>query len=168
MPSAKVLESKQQMVATLTEKVKNSKAGVIVDYTGITVANDTALRKELREAGVEYTVVKNTLLKRIFNGAEIDVGDVFDGMTAIAISENDPLAAAKVICKYTEKVETFKVKAGYMDAASLTADEVTELSKTPSKEELLAKFLGSIQSPISGFARAIQAIVDKKNEEQTA
>ena len=96
MPSAKVLESKQKLVADMTEKVKNSAAGVVVDYTGITVANDTALRKELREAGVEYTVIKNTLSKRIFEASGYDLGNIFDGMTALAVSENDPLAAAKI------------------------------------------------------------------------
>lgn len=168
MPSAKVLESKQKVVEELTEKVKNSAAGVVVDYTGIKVAEDTALRKELREAGVEYTVIKNTLLKRIFENAGYDLGDVYNGMTAVAISEKDPLAPAKVLSKYAEKVETFNVKVGYMDGKSLSVDEVTALSKVPSKEELLAKLIGSLQGPLYGFARAIQAVADKKNEEQSA
>lgn len=168
MPSAKVLESKQKLVADMTEKVKNSAAGVVVDYTGITVANDTALRKELREAGVEYTVIKNTLSKRIFEASGYDLGNIFDGMTALAVSENDPLAAAKIISKYADKIETFNIKAGYMDGKSLSSDEVVALSKIPSKEELIAKLLGSLQSPLYGFARAIQAVCDKKNEEQSA
>lgn len=168
MPSAKVLESKQQVVAAMTEKVKNSAAGVIVDYTGITVADDTALRKELREAGVEYKVIKNTLLKRIFEESGYTFDGIYGGMTALAVSATDPLAAEKIVAKYAEKVETFNIKAGYMDGKVLSVDEVVALSKVPAKEELLAKFLGSIQSPLYGFARAIQAVVDKKNEEQSA
>lgn len=168
MPSAKVLESKQKLVAEVTEKVKNSAAGVVVDYTGITVANDTELRKELREAGVEYTVIKNTLTKRVFEASGYEFGDIFNGMTALAVSEKDPLAPAKIISKYADKIETFNIKAGYMDGKTLSVDEVVALSKVPSKEELLAKLLGSIQSPLYGFARAIQAICDKQNEEQTA
>ncbi len=167
MPSAKVLECKQKMVADMTDKVKSSAAGVVVDYTGITVADDTALRKELREAGVEYTVIKNTLSKRVFENAGYDLGNIFEGMTALAISGKDPLAAAKVICKFADKIETFNVKAGYMDGAALSKDEVVALSKVPSKEELLSKLLGSLQSPLYGFARAIQAVVDK-DAEQTA
>ena len=103
MPNAKVLEQKKAQVASLVEKIKKSPAGVLVDYKGINVADDTALRKELREAGVEYTVVKNTLLKLAINGTSLEsMGEVLDGTTALATSKDDYVAAARILNKYAE------------------------------------------------------------------
>ena len=163
MPSAKILEQKQQMVAELAEKMKNAKSGVIVDYCGITVEKDTALRAELRKAGVDYTVVKNTYIKKAADIAGISGFEPYlEGMTAFALSTEDPLAPAKVLCKFAEGNENFKVKVGMMDGAVMTAEEVTALSKIPSKEVLIGKVLGSIQGPLYGLAYVLQAKIDKE------
>ncbi len=166
MPSQKVLEQKQQVVAELSERLSKSIAGVIVDYKGITVTDDTKLRKELREAGVDYTVTKNTLLKLAIKGTSLEaLSDVLDGTTAIATSENDYVAAAKILSKFADSNKTFTVKSGFLDGEVIGVDKITSLAKLPSREILLANVLGAFQAPISAFARAIQAIVDKGGEE---
>ena len=166
MPSNAILEQKKQVVADLAEQIKASAAGVVVNYQGITVDSDTALRKALREAGVKYVVMKNTLTGRACE--ECGYGDMkqyLNGMTAIAISSpEDPIAPAKILKEYAEKIESFKIVAGYCDGEVLDAQGVNTLAEIPSKEILLAKFLGSIKSPIYNFAYAIQAVLDKKNE----
>ena len=170
MPSNAILEQKKQVVADLAELIKASASGVVVNYQGITVENDTALRKALREAGVKYVVMKNTLTGRACD--ECGYGEIkqyLNGMTAIAISSpEDPIAPAKILKEYAEKIESFKIIAGYCDGEVLDAAGVNTLAEIPSKEVLLAKFLGSIKSPIYNFAYAIQAIVDKQNEGEEA
>ena len=166
MPSNAILEQKKQVVADLAEQIKASAAGVIVNYQGITVDTDTALRKALREAGVKYVVMKNTLTGRACDECGYsDIKQYLNGMTAIAISSpEDPIAPAKILKEYAEKIESFKILAGYCDGEVLDAEGVNTLAEIPSKEVLLAKFLGSIKSPIYNFAYAIQAVVDKNNE----
>ena len=167
MPSNSILEQKQQLVADLAEQIKNSAAGVVVNYQGITVENDTAMRKALREAGVKYVVMKNTMTGRACD--MVGYGELkphLNGMTAIAISENDPVAAAKVLKTYAEKVESFNILAGYVDGAVIDAKTVNELADIPSKEVLIAKLMGSIQSPLYKFAYAIKAITEKENGEE--
>ena len=166
MPSNAILEQKKQVVADLAEQIKASASGVVVNYQGITVENDTALRKALREAGVKYVVMKNTLTGRACD--ECGYGEMkqyLNGMTAIAISSpEDPIAPAKILKEYAEKIESFQILAGYCDGEVLDAAGVNTLAEIPSKEVLIAKFLGSIKSPIYNFAYALQAVVDKKNE----
>ena len=165
MPSISILEQKQAIVADLVEKLKASPAGVVVNYQGITVEDDTVMRKELREAGVKYMVMKNSLTGRACE--EVGLGDMkqyLSGMTAIAISESDPIAPAKVIKKYADKIESFQILAGYLEGAVVDKDTVVALADIPSKEVLIAKFLGSIKSPLYGFAYALQAVIDKNNE----
>ena len=165
MPSNAILEQKKQVVADLAEQIKASAAGVIVNYQGITVDNDTALRKALREAGVKYMVVKNTMTGRACDEVGLsDMKQYLSGMTAIAIGGEDPIAPAKVIKEYAEKVESFSILAGYLDGAVVDAKTVEALADIPSKEVLIAKFLGSIKSPIYKFAYALQAVVDKDGE----
>ena len=165
MPSKIILEQKQAVVADLVEKLKNSPAGVVVNYQGITVEDDTAMRKALREAGVKYMVMKNSLTGRACE--EVGYGELkqyLEGLTAIAISESDPIAPAKILKEYAEKVESFKILAGYVDGAVVDEKTVIALADIPSKETLIAKFLGSIKSPLYGFAYALQAIIDKNGE----
>ena len=165
MPSNSILAQKQQIVADLAEQIKNSAAGVIVNYQGITVDADTKMRKALREAGVKYVVMKNTLTGRACD--EVGYGELkqyLNGMTAIAISENDPVVAAKVLKEYAEKVESFNILAGYVDGEVIDAAKVNALAEIPNKETLIAKLLGSIRSPLYSFAYAIQAVVDKSGE----
>jgi large subunit ribosomal protein L10 len=165
VPSNSILAQKQAIVADLAEQLKNSPAGVVVNYQGITVDADTKMRKALREAGVKYMVMKNSLTGRACD--EVGMGDMkqyLTGMTAIAIGTTDPVAPAKVLKEYAEKVESFQILAGYLDGAVVDAETVNKLADIPSKEVLLAKLLGSIKSPLYNFAYAIQAIIDKDGE----
>ncbi len=168
MPSEKVLESKKQIVAALTETLKGAAAGVLVDYKGINVADDTKLRKELREAGVEYSVVKNTMLRFAAKEAGLEGWDeVLNGTTALAVSKEDPIIAAKIIAKYVDVVQgdAFKIKSGFMDGKVVDADTVNALAKIPTKEVLIATMLSSLNAPISKFAVVIDQIAKKKEEE---
>ena len=145
--------------------MKNSPAGVVVNYQGITVDADTKMRKALREAGVKYMVMKNSLTGRACDEVGMsDMKQYLTGMTAIAIGTTDPVAPAKVLKEYAEKVESFQILAGYLDGAVVDAETVNKLADIPSKEVLLAKLLGSIKSPLYNFAYAIQAIIDKDGE----
>jgi len=165
VPSNSILAQKQAIVADLAEQLKNSPAGVVVNYQGITVDADTKMRKALREAGVKYTVMKNSLTGRACE--EVGMGEMkqyLSGMTAIAIATDDPVAPAKVLKEYADKIESFQILAGYLDGAVVDKATVEKLADIPSKEVLIAKFLGSIRSPLYGFAYAIQAIVDKDGE----
>ncbi len=165
MPSKSILEQKQAIVADLAEKLKASSAGVVVNYQGTTVDDDTKMRKALREAGVTYTVMKNSLTGRACE--EVGMGDMkqyLTGMTAIAIAGENPVAPAKVLKEYAEKIESFQILAGYLDGQVVDKDTVTKLADIPSKEVLIAKLLGSIKSPLYGLAYALQAVVDKDGE----
>lgn len=165
MPSEKVLESKKQQVASLKERLEASVAGVVVDYKGIRVEDDTKLRKELREAGVEYTVVKNTILGRAIDGTSLaDMSSVLEGTTAIATSKEDYVAAARILNKYAESSNSFSIKSGYLDGEIISLEKIASLAKLPSREVLLATVLNAFNAPIAAFARAVQAIVDKEGE----
>lgn len=166
MPSAKILSEKQAYVAQLKEQIENSVAGVIVDYKGISVADDTKLRKELREAGVEYAVVKNTMLKLALAGTSLEsMSEVLEGTTAIAIAKEDRIAAARVLCKYADASKgKFSVKTGYMDGAVMEKTEVEAIAKLPGLEGMLSMFAGALTSTLSGLAVAMQAYVDKSEE----
>lgn len=152
MPSEKVLQEKQAYVEELAEKLSKATAGVVVSYQGITVADDTKLRRQLREAGVEYAVVKNTMLRRANEKAGLsEMDSVLEGTTAVAISPEDHVAAAKILCEYADKSQTFKVKAGFVEGKVIDANAVGELAKMPPKEVLVAKVLGGLNAPISGL-----------------
>lgn len=162
MPSVKVLEQKKAIVAELAARLKNSVTGVLVDYKGINVADDTALRKELREAGIKYSVVKNTLLSRACEEADLTgLQTTLEGTTAIATSDEDYAAAARILSNYAKKSKTFAIKAGYLDGEVVDLAVIDSLAKLPTRDILLANVLGAFQAPIASFARAIQAIVDK-------
>lgn len=162
MPSVKVLEEKKAIVAELADRLKSSVTGVLVSYKGINVADDTQLRKDLREAGVRYSVVKNTLLYRACEEAELSgLQSALEGTTALATSEEDYAAAARILCKYADSNKAFEVKGGYLDGEVVDIATIVSLSKLPSREVLLANVLGAFQAPIASFARAVQAIVDK-------
>ena len=169
MPSQSVLEQKKAIVAELSERLKNSITGVVVSYEGINVEDDTKLRKELRENDVKYSVVKNTLLSRACEEAGLeDIKSVLEGTTAIATSDTEYAAAARILCNYAKDHENFKVKTAYLDGAVIDMDTIISLSKLPTKEVLLANVLGAFQAPIASFARAVQAIVDKGGVEACA
>ena len=159
MPSTAVLERKKQMVADLSERIKNSCAGVVVDYKGINVEDDTKLRKELREAGVEYTVVKNTILGRAVEDAGLaGLEDVLEGTTAIATAADDYVASARILQKFADSHDNFSLKS---DGEVISMDKLMALAKLPSREVLLATVCSVFNAPIAAFARGVQAIVDK-------
>lgn len=166
MPSEKILSQKKETVAELTSKMKKAVAGVVVDYKGITVADDTKLRKELREAGIDYAVVKNTMLR--FAAKEVGyeaLNDVLEGTTALAISDSDQVAAAKILTKYAEGSKgKFVVKAGFVDGGVIDAAKVAELGSLPSREGLLSMLCSALQGNIRGLAVALNAIAEKNGE----
>lgn len=163
MPNAKVLSEKQAFVESLTDRLKNSTSGVFVDYQGITVAQDTELRSELRKSDVEYTVVKNTLTRFAIKNVGFDELDpILNGTTSLATSSTDPLAPMQVIGKYADKLgDKFTIKGGFMDGKLLSLDEINALAKLPSKEVLLAQVLGTMLAPITSLAIVIKAIAEK-------
>lgn len=165
MPSAKILEAKKAEVAAIGERLQGACAGVIVDYKGINVADDTALRKELREAGVEYTVTKNTMIELAIKGTELEgLSDCLAGTTALATSKDDYVAAARILCKFASTHKDFTVKSGFLDNEVISLEKIDSLAKLPSREVLLATVCNAFNAPISAFARAVQAIVDKSGE----
>ena len=161
MPSTQVLEQKKQVVNEMVEKFKAASAGVFVDYCGLTVEEDTELRRKFREAGVEYKVVKNTLTSRAAKEVGLEALDpILNGPTALAMSVDNPVAPAKIIAEFAKKHEALEVKAGFMDGAVMSVAEVNTLAATPTREELLAKMMGSMKSPISGLVRLLNTIVE--------
>ena len=165
MPSQKVLEQKAAAVDALAEKFGRAVSGILVQYQGITVEDDTKLRAAMRAAGVEYTVIKNSLIGRACDKTGFEaMKEHLEGMNAVAISYDDPIAPAKILKEYAEKIETFTLRAGFLDGAVVDEATVKELADIPPKEVLIAKMLGSLQSPISGLAVALQAVVDKNGE----
>ncbi|NBK78870.1 50S ribosomal protein L10 [bacterium D16-76] len=156
MPSEKILVQKQQQVAALKEAFEKANVGVLVNYSGITVEKDTKLRKQLREAGCEYKVVKNTLLSRAFKDAGIDgLDECLNGTTAIAYSENGYTEAPKILSDYAKDNENFQVKAGFIDGGAVDTKSIDALAKLPPKEVLLAQVLGGLNGPIQGFANVL-------------
>ncbi len=165
MPSKIILEQKQQAVAELVEKLKNSVSGVLVNYQGITVEDDTAMRKALREAGVKYMVVKNSLTGRACDEVGFtEMKQYLTGMTALALSENDPVAPAKVLKQYADKIETFEIKAGFIDGGVIDQKAVLALADIPNKETMVCKIMLSMRSSLQGLACVLQAIIDKGGE----
>ena len=167
MPSNKVLEEKKQIVADLVENLKGAAAGVLVDYKGITVEDDTKLRKQLREAGVHYGVYKNTLIRFAFNEVGFSaLDDVLNGTTALAYSE-DLVASAKILCDFAKDHENFTVKAGFIEGDTLDAAGVQALAKLPGREQLLSMLCSALNGNIRGLAVVLNAVKEKA-EEQTA
>ena len=165
MPSEKILSEKQAYVAALREKLMNSVAGVVVEYKGISVADDTKLRAELRAAGVEYAVVKNTMLRLAIKDSDLaGMTDALTGSTALAISKEDPIAA-RILNKFAEgSKKGFALKAGYMEGQVMDVDAVSAIAKLPDREGMLSMFAGALTSTLSGLAVAMQAYVDKQEE----
>jgi len=162
MASEKILNAKKQMVADLTDKIKTASAGVIVNYSGITVADDTALRAALRKAGVSYSVYKNSITGRACEEAGYgDLKKVLEGMTAVAVAGEDPIAPAKILKEYADKIESFELKGGFVEGNVLDVKGVEELAAIPPKPMLVGKMLGSLQKSLYGLAYVLQAKIDK-------
>ena len=155
------VELKQPIVAAIAEDVKDAAAVVLVDYRGLTVAQDTELRNQLRAAGITYKVCKNTMMKRAFEGTEFEgLGEYLEGPSAMAVSKDDATAPARIICKFAKTADKLEVKAGVVEGKVYDMSGIQALSTIPSREELLSKLLGSIQSPITNFARVIKQIAE--------
>ena len=169
MPSEKVLKQKQQAVAELVETLNTAVTGVLVEYKGISVADDTKLRSDLRAAGVKYSVVKNTLLDLAAKEASLEgLLPFLTGTTALATSNEDYAAAARILAKYAATSKTFKLKTGFLDGTVISESKLESLAKLPSREVLLSSVANVFQAPIAAFARAAKAIVDKSEEQPAA
>lgn len=156
------VELKQPIVQEISEQIKDAQSVIVVDYRGLTVAEDTQLRKQLREAGVAYKVYKNTLVNFAIKGTDFEsLSDVLEGPNAFAISTTDATAPARVIAKFAKTAPALEIKAGVVEGTFYDADGMKAIATIPSREELLSKFLGSIQSPITNFARVINQIAEK-------
>ena len=165
MPNAKVLSEKQAIVAELTEKIQKATSGVIVDYKGITVEEDTALRQECRESNVDYAVVKNTLLRFAFNNTGLNELDgLLNGTTSLALSE-DAVAPARVMADYAKKLDgKFEIKGGFMDGKPVDLATIQSLASIPALPVLQAQFLGTMLAPITGLAVVLKQIAEKNGE----
>lgn len=159
------IELKQPIVEEIKGYVENAQSVVVVDYRGLTVEQDTELRKQLREAGVVYKVYKNTLLKRAFEGTDYaQLGDVLEGPTAVAFGVEDATAPARVLNQVAKSVPALEFKAAVVEGTLYDVNGVKALANIPSREVLISKLLGSIQSPITNFARVIKQIAESKDE----
>ena len=172
MPSAKVLEQKKEIVKNLAEKMKNANAGVFVDYKGINVADDTKLRKEMREAGVHYSVYKNSAVRfAVIGGKFEELAKHLDGTTAVALSETDATAAARIIAKYAkDHKECFHIKGGFIENDVLDAAGVDAIASIPSREVLLSQLAGGLNGIVRNLAVVLDQIAkkDESGEEATA
>ena len=156
------VELKQPIVQAIADDIKDAQSVVLVDYRGLTVAQDTELRKQLREAGVIYKVCKNTMMKRAFEGTEFaGLEEYLEGPSALVVSKDDATAPARIICKFAKTAEALEVKAGVVEGNVYDEAGINELSKVPSREELLSKLLGSLQSPITNLARVLNQIAEQ-------
>ena len=166
MPNAKVLSEKQAIVAELTEKLKTASSGVLVDYKGITVAQDTALRAECRKNELDYAVVKNTMMRRALDSVGMgELDSVLNGTTSLATSAGDPIAPMRVVNKYVKQLnDKFVIKGGFMDGKVISLEEIQALAELPSKEVLQAQALGMMLAPITSLAIVLKAIAEKNGE----
>ena len=165
MPNAKILSEKQAIVAELTEKLQNASSGVLVDYKGITVAEDTALRVECRNNELDYAVVKNTLLRFATKNVGLEeMDEALNGTTSLALSNGDPIAPMRVINKFAKQFNgsKFVIKAGFMDGKVLPLDEIMALAELPAKDVLQAQVLCTMLAPITSLAIVLKAIADEK------
>lgn len=167
MPSEKVLNQKKEAVAALVERLQSAQAGVIADYRGLTVEQDTQLRNKLREAGVDYTVIKNSIIR--FAAEETGLNEldpVLHGPSALATSNDDVVAPARVLVDFAKDNEVLEIKAGFVDGKVIGVDEVKMYAAIPSKEVLISKMMGSLQAPVGNLARTLAAVADKLQAEE--
>ena len=159
------VELKQPIVAEISEVIKDAQSVVLVDYRGLTVEEDTALRKQLREAGVNYKVYKNTLMNFAFKGTDFEaLAPYLNGPSAIAVSTEDATAPARVIAEFAKKAKNLEIKAGVVEGTLYDAKGMQAVAEIPSRDVLISRLLGSLQSPITNFARVIKQIAEKDGE----
>ena len=156
------VELKQPIVAEISEVIKDAQSVVLVDYRGLTVEEDTALRKQLREAGVNYKVYKNTLMNFAFKGTDFEaLAPYLNGPSAIAVSTDDATAPARILAEFAKKAKNLEIKAGVVEGDLYDAKGMQAIAAIPSRDVLISKLLGSLQSPITNFARVIKQIAEK-------
>ena len=159
------IEEKKPIVAEISEKIDGAQSVVLVDHRGLTVLQDTQLRKQLREAGVQYKVYKNTMMRFAFKGTEFEGLDQYlDGPSACAISKDDATAPARILCNFAKTANKLEIKGGVVEGKLCDAAQLEAVSQIPSRNELLSRLLGSMQSPMANFARVIKQIAEKNGE----
>ncbi|MBR4764865.1 MAG: 50S ribosomal protein L10 [Lachnospiraceae bacterium] len=159
------VELKAPVVQEIAAKIDGAQSAVLVDHRGMTVAQDTELRKRLREAGVEYKVYKNTMMKRAFEGTDFAALDEYlEGPSALAVSKEDATAPARILYEFAKEAKQLEIKAGVVEGKAYNYDELSEIAKIPSREILLGRLFGSWQSPVSSFARILKQIAEKDGE----
>ncbi|MCY9664408.1 50S ribosomal protein L10 [Paenibacillus alginolyticus] len=169
MANAKILAQKEQAVAEVTEKFKASASTIIADYRGLNVAQVTQLRKTLREAGIEFVVLKNSLARRASANAELSALDEYlTGPTAIAFSNDDLVAPAKILTEFAKKNDQLSVKGGVVEGRVVGSQEIKALAELPSRDGLLSMLLSVLQAPVRNFALAVKAVAEKKEAEGQA
>ena len=157
------IELKQPIVEEIKAHIDGAQTAVVINYSGVTVEQDTKLRKAMREEGIVYKVYKNTMMKRAFAGTEFErLNECLDGPNAIAISKTDATAPARLIAKFAKEAPKLEMKSGVVEGTHYDADGIKAIAAVPSRDELISKFLGSIQSPIANFARVIKQIAEAK------
>ena len=156
------VELKKPIVDEIADAIKGAQSVVLVDYRGLTVEQDTELRKQLREANITYKVYKNTMMNFAFKGTDFEaLAPYLEGPSAVAISTEDATAPARILCKFAKTADKLEVKGGIVEGIAYDAAGIENVSKIPSREELLSKLLGSIQSPITNFARVMNQLAEK-------
>ena len=160
------VQQKQPVVAAIADTIKDAQCVVLVDYRGLTVEQDTALRKQLREAGVTYKVFKNTMMNFAFKGTDCEpLCELLEGPNAIAVSTTDATAPARILSKFAKECPALELRAGIVEGNFYDANGIKAVANVPSREELLSKLLGSMQSPIANFARVVKQIAESKEAE---
>ena len=167
MANAKIIESKQQAVDVIASKLRESSCTVIADYRGLNVAQVTELRRELRDAGIEFQVLKNSLVRRATANAELNgLEEVLTGPTAIAFSKEDAVAPARILNTFAKKNDALKLKGGIVEGQVFNVDEIKALAELPSRDGLLSMLLSVLQAPVRNFALAVKAVGEKQEQEQ--
>lgn len=163
------VEEKKPIVQEISDNVADAASVVVVDYRGLTVTEDTDLRRQFRDAGVIYKVYKNTMMNFAFKGTDFEsLSDVLEGPSAIAISKDDATAPARILAKFAKTSPALEIKAGVVEGIFYDADGMKQIASIPSREELLSKLLGSLQAPIANFARVVKQIAENGGAADTA
>lgn len=164
-----IREEKEQLVADIAQKLRDSKSTILTDYRGLNVAEVTELRKNLRDAGIEYKVLKNTMVRRATASTDLtEIDEHLKGPTAIAFSNEDVVAPAKILVDFAKKHEALEIKVGILEGQVVSIDEVNSLASLPSREGLLSMLLSVLQAPMRNMALAVKAVADQKDEAQEA
>lgn len=165
MANAKVIQAKQEAVDVITSKLRDSATTVVADYRGLNVSQVTELRKQLREAGIEFQVLKNSLLRRATSAAELsELDEVLSGPTAVAFSTEDVVAPAKILNDFAKKNDALKLKGAVVEGRVIGVDEIKALAELPSREGLLSMLLSVLQAPMRNFALAVKAVAEKEEQ----